>query len=235
MSLENSLKKIKRFILKRYGDNLAAILLFGTAHTGEFKEGVSDIDIMIFLKKQGDSNLDEESASLFNDLRTERFTTQYFHTLESMKRYIKERTSFSTYLVITSKDGSRVLYSTPEFEWLKSWLKENPPSIQEIKRYVEKKDGFELDGYFKKLKGFDLTKAIFSHIRRKLQVIAYLKTGELVFNYNRCLNKVDLSKEKLKKLYEIYEQRKNISKKQIDSYYRIAKKFKRKILKQKPL
>ena len=42
MSLEDSLNKIRGFILARYQDNLAAILIFGSANTGHFREGKKD-------------------------------------------------------------------------------------------------------------------------------------------------------------------------------------------------
>lgn len=50
--LENSLRNIKNFILRRYKDNLAALIVFGSANTGHFREGESDIDTMIFLKNK---------------------------------------------------------------------------------------------------------------------------------------------------------------------------------------
>ncbi len=234
MTLEDSLKRIKSFILRRYGNNLAAILLFGTAYTGEFQEKKSDIDTMIFLKEQSKLDLNEESEFLFNALRTESFSTQYFHTLESIKQYIKERTSFSTYITITSRDGSKVLYSTLEFEKLKKWLLDNPPTKEAIKKYIQKKDEFELEGYFKKIKGFDLTKVLFSHFRRKLQIINYFKTGKLIFNYKRCFDNINFlnnEKEKLNFLHKIYEKRKNLSKKQTEDYFDFAKQLTNKILK----
>ncbi len=61
MMLEKSFKKIKSFIFDRYRNNLASILVFGTANTGGFREGKSDIDTMIFLKKQNGLDLDKET------------------------------------------------------------------------------------------------------------------------------------------------------------------------------
>ena len=95
-------------------------------------------------------------------------------------------------------------------------------------RYVTEKDKVELDGYFKEIKNFELTKALMSHIRRKLQVIHYFKTGKLVFDYDKCLNNTDLSdneKEKLMFLYKTYEKGGRLSKKQIDGYFDFAKQF----------
>ena len=68
MTLEKHLKKIKNFLLDRYKDNLAAILIFGSANTGQWEEGISDIDHMIFLKKLNGLNLNKESKFLFKEL-----------------------------------------------------------------------------------------------------------------------------------------------------------------------
>jgi len=226
MDLENSLKKIKNFILNRYGDNLAGILIFGSANIGHFREGESDIDTMIFLKKPKGMDLYKETKFLINALKSENFHTQYFHTLSSIKKYVKKRTSWSTCITILSKDGSRVLYSTPEFKELKKWLVNTFLSKQDIKKYLQEKDEFELYGYFENIKGFDLTKALMSHIRRKLQIMNYFKTKEFVFDYNPCLNNINLAidkKEKLRTLYKSYENVEELSEKEVSDYYKLAK------------
>lgn len=233
MSLKTSFKKIRKFILSKYKDNLAAILVFGSANTGHFRKGKSDIDTMIFLKKLKGLNLDKETKFLINELKSENFRTQYFHALNSIKKYVRERISWSTRITILSKDGSRVLYSTPEFEELKKWLIDTFPSKYNIRKYVQKKDKVELYGYFKKIRDFDLTKALFSHLRRKLQIITYFQTGKIIFDYNKCLNNIKLldeEKEKLKALYEFYEKRKKLSRKQINEFYLFAKQLTNRIL-----
>lgn len=232
MSLKKSFERIRNFILKRYGDNLVAILVYGSANTGHFKKGKSDIDTMIFLKKLNGLNLERETKFLIRSLASENFRTQYFHTLASIKKYVTERISWSTIITILSKDGSRVLYSTPAFKKLKKWLMENFPTREQIYKYVKEKDKFELYGYFKKIKKFELTKGLMSHIRRKLQIINYLQTGKLIFDYSRCLKNVYLpenEKEKLRNLYKLYNNQKKLSKKQVREYYHLAKQFTKRI------
>ncbi len=225
MTLEKSLGNIEKFLLDRYKDNLAGILLFGSAATGEFKEGESDIDTMIFVKDQRGLNIDEEIKFLIDKLKSERFATQYFHSLEGIIKYLRERNSFSTYLTIVSEDGSKTLYSTHEFEKTRQILRENPPSKEDLKKYVKEKDNFELDGYFRGIKDFQLTKALFAHIRRKLQIINYFKTGELVFDYIKCTNNSGLSKteEGLNLLYEEYSNRKSLTLEESNKYYQLAR------------
>ena len=233
MFLENSLSKIKDFILKRYGNNLAAILVFGSANTRYFRENESDIDTMIFLKKLKGLDLAKETKFLIKALAPENFHTQYFHTLSSIKRYVKKRVSWSTRITILSKDGSRVLYSTQEFAKLKKWLKDTFPSKQKIRKYVKEKDEFELYGYFNSIEGFDLTKALMSHIRRKLQIMNYFQTGKFVSDYNRCLTHINLpfdKKEKLRALYKSYKNREELNEKEVENYYKLANQFTDKIL-----
>lgn len=225
---EKTLEKIRNFLLERYKDNLAGVLIFGSANTGHFKHGESDIDTIIFLKEKKDLDFKQEINYLLEALKSERFATQYFFSLDSVKEYIKNRTSFSTYITIVSKDGSKILYSTPEFEKTKKYLLENPTSKSSIKEYIKEKDKFELEGYFKELKGFNLTKSLFNHLRRKLQILNYFKTKNLIFDYEKCINNLDLSKKvknKLDILYEYYKNREELSEKEIIIYYSLALKL----------
>ncbi|MEK6952018.1 MAG: nucleotidyltransferase domain-containing protein [Nanoarchaeota archaeon] len=234
MALEESLTRIKEFLLDKYRDNLAGILLFGTANTGEFREGKSDIDTMIFVKEQRGLSIDDEIKFLVDALKSERFATQYFHTLEGIVEYIRKRSSFSTYITIVGEDSARTLYSTPEFESTRQRLKENLPSREDLKKYVKKKDEFELDGYFRNIEGFKLTKALFAHVRRKLQIMNYFNTGDLTFDYNKCANNLGLSiteREAIDSLYEDYSERKPLISEEVSRYYQLAKQFTERITK----
>ncbi|GBE19509.1 hypothetical protein BMS3Abin17_00232 [archaeon BMS3Abin17] len=224
MNLSDSLEKIKEFLLKRYKDNLAGILVFGTANTGEFIEGKSDIDTMIFLNKL---DLQKETNFLIEKLKSIDFATQYFYTLEGIKgKYMKNRGRWSTYVTIVSKEGSKLLYTTPEFERTKKYLIENPKIKEEINEYIREKDDFELEGYFKEREGYSLMKALLAHIRRKLQIINYYKTGKINFNYRNCLKNINLEANgKLEKFYGIYEEKRDLTKEEIKDYYQIAKKL----------
>lgn len=230
MSLENNLQNIKKFLLERYKTNLAGILIFGSANTNHFVDGKSDIDHMIFLKRKNKLDFNKEIGFLIRALKPYHFATQYLHTLTGIKKYIQERKSFSTYITIVSNDGSRIIYSTPEFEKTKEWLLKHPFKKQEIKNIVREKDKFELDGYFKDIKDYELTKGIMSHIRRKLQIRNYLKTGKLIFDYNKCIKNINpKNKKELNNLYKVYKQRGKLSKEEVDYYYTLARELTEKI------
>ncbi len=228
MNLKENILEIKKFLLNRYKDNLAALLIFGSVNTGQFHNGKSDIDHMILLKKLKGLNAEKELKFLYSKLKGIGFSSQYFNDLQGIKNYIRSRKSFATYLVIATKDGSRVIYTTPEFERLRTYLKKHPLTRKEIQEQIKKKDKVELDGYFANLKGYHLSKQLMCHLRRKLQVMNYFKNKKIVFDYYACLDKVKLEKkekEKLKKLYSAYKKRENLSKKDVDYYTSLARKF----------
>ncbi|GBE19689.1 MAG TPA: hypothetical protein ENG87_01455 [Candidatus Pacearchaeota archaeon] len=239
MALENSLKEIKEFILNKYKSNLAGLLVLGSANTGNFKEGESDINTMIFVKEQNNLNYEEELNNLTRELSKYRFQSQYFHSLDSIKEYIQKRKSFSTYLVITSEDGSKTLYSTPEFEKIRQLFKENPLTKTELVEHINEKDKFELDGYMSgeseekyKDRAYRTTQNLLFHLRRKAQVINYLKTGNLIFDFDKCLSNIDLTsveRKELEGLYRMYEDRTSLSKEQTAEYFGIAKELTNKI------
>lgn len=238
MKLEDNIKTIKDFLLDRYRDNLAAILIFGSVNTGHFKDGKSDIDHMIFLKKLNGLNIENELKILYNKLKKYNFASQYFNDLDGIKNYIHKRKSFSTYITIVSKDGSKTVYTTPEFEKTRGYLKKHPMTKKEIREFIQEKDKFELEGYFRQIKGYDLTKALTSHLRRKLQILNYFKTRKLIFDNHTCLTNINLNKkemEKLEKLYETYKKRQKLSNKEFDYYRDLAREFTEKIIQSKKI
>ncbi len=216
MGLEKHLENIKNFLLKRYQDNLAAILIFGSVNTGHFIEGKSDIDHIIFLKKLNGLDLNKETEFLLEKLKKEYSATQYFNSLEGFKDYIRKRKSFSTYITIVSGDGSRVIYSTPEFEKFRKNLKRNPLTQEDLIKYIKEKDEFELRGYFNKIRGYNLTKSMMAHIRRKMQIINYLKNKSFIFDYEKCLRnmKVDEEEKRTIKNYIVFIKKERVYQKQ---------------------
>jgi len=174
---KNYFKKIKEFILNRYKNNIVAILVFGSANTGEYKIGKSDIDTIIILKGNTDLDLKQERKLLIKELKSVNLSIQNFVTVKDIKKYVKERNSWGIQTAILSEGGSKIIYSNEEFIKLKNWFKINFSSKEKIKDYFRKKDEFELYGYFKNLECFELIKNIFAHIRKKIQAINYFENN----------------------------------------------------------
>ncbi len=233
MTLENSLAEIKKFLLDRYGENLAGVVIFGSVNTGHFLDGESDIDHMIFLKELGKLDIDAELKSLNEELKQRGFASQYFNDLKGLKDYIMKRKSFSTYITVVGKDGSRTIYTTPEFERVRTYLRKHPLTKKEIQEYVQEKDAVELEGYFKDITGYMLAKQLMFHIRRKLQILNYFRTGELVFDYHICLGNATAGKEekkRLEKLFEVYKAKRELPKEEADYYANLARELTKRIL-----
>ena len=234
MLLEKDIQKIKDFLLKRYGTNLATILIFGSANTGHYIEGKSDIDHIILLKKLNGLDVSQEMSILIRKLKSFHFAIQYLNDLEGIKNYINKRKSFSTYITLVSEDGAKVIYTTSEFEKTRKYLKEHPLAKRDIKEQLKEKDKFELEGYFKEIKGANLTKALMAHLRRKLQIINYFQTGKLTFDYERCLNTIKIDKrkkEQLEKVYSTYSKRKDLTKGEVNICEKLARELTQRIIK----
>lgn len=234
MAPKKQLAKIKRTLMKRYGRNLAAILVFGSANAGKFYRSKSDIDTIILLKNKNNLNFEEEIILLSDKLKKINFATQYFHTLRSIKAQILKRKSWGTFIVIASRDGSLVLYSTPEFQRLKQWFRKHPLKKKDCLKYLEEKNKTDVNGYFKKTRGYDLTKSLMFHIRKQLQILNFLKNGLLVYKYKECLDYLDLDEKDNKKLlvlYDKYGKRASLRKNEVNTYYGYFRKLNRLIKK----
>lgn len=229
MSLKNRLENIKRFLKKRYKNNLAAILIFGSANTGEYRERESDIDTIILLKKQNNFDFKKELKFVSKKFKSENFAIHHLTTIKNYEKHIYDEGSWSSW--ITTIKGCKKIYSTSEFLKFRKRLISKPISQKKLIKYLKKKDEFELK---EKLTGYKKTKWIMSHLRRKLQVMNYFEGKELIFDYEKCFNNINLvndEKRKLEKLYNSYGKRKSLSKREVQEYYKLAEELTRRILK----
>jgi len=222
MSLERDLFKIKKFFIKRYEKNLASILIFGSANTGQFIKGKYDIDAIVLLKEEKSINFEEEKELLLNIFGNENFRILHFMTLHDYKKHIYQKGSWSSW--ITAIEGSTKLYATAEFKEFRSYLISHQIPGDKLIEYLNHKDEFELEGYFKDINNLEKTRGLFSHLRRKLQILNYYQTEKIIFNYYDCLINLNFKgEEKLNALYKNYVKRKELSSKEIKDYYEIAK------------
>ncbi len=236
MSLENSFKKIKNYFVNRYKDNLASVVLFGSVVTNDYVEGKSDIDTIIILKKKGNLDLDKEKISAFEERNEPRLSIQNLIDVKQAKENLICGKSWSTYWALASEEGSRILYSTLEFKSLKKYLLKNPPKRDITREHIKEKDKVDLEKLFPKWKGFLATKYLTFHLRRKLQVLNYFKTGNYIYDFEKCLKNINFNegeKNNLEKILKHKKNRKLLSKKETDSFiklsYDLTKKIEREI------
>ncbi|MEK6757615.1 MAG: nucleotidyltransferase domain-containing protein [Nanoarchaeota archaeon] len=231
MSLDDYLSDIKRYLKERYKDNLSAILIFGSANTGHFVERKSDIDLIILLKNKKELNLEREKEILFKERKSLKWSIVHFDTIKEYEKHIYKKGSWSSWITVIN--GSKKLYRTNEFEKFRKRLISKPISKKKLKKYIKDKDKFELDGYFKNIKEFESLKGLFSHLRRKLQIMNYYENKTILFDYEKCLKNINLDKNKeimLNKLYDNYVKRKTLPKKDIDDYYEISRELTKKTI-----
>ncbi|MFH1290228.1 MAG: nucleotidyltransferase domain-containing protein [Nanoarchaeota archaeon] len=215
-------KKILDACLEKYEKDLAAVLIFGSYNTGTFIQGVSDIDTIILFKPTT-MNLKKERAELLKTLSNIKIAVHHFRTLEDYEKHIYSKGSWSSWITVIC--GSKIVHSTPEFTEFKRQLQKNPLQKNKLINYIKRKDEFDLQEDLKKKTGWWITKAIFAHIRRKLQILNFYSGNNLEFDYFKCLkNLTNLGKkEKLEKLNKDYDERRALNEKEIRDYLRIAK------------
>ena len=109
---------------------------------------------------------------------------------------------------------------------------ENPIPKEKLEEYLRHKDEFELEGYNKDRDLWDKTKGLYSHFRRKLQIMNYYFGNNLEFDFDKCLKNFSeiKEKEKLEYLAGLYKRRESLSKDEAKEYIAMAKKFTNKII-----
>ncbi|HLC87308.1 MAG TPA: nucleotidyltransferase domain-containing protein [Candidatus Nanoarchaeia archaeon] len=229
--MESPEKRIIKACLERYGGNLAGILIFGSYNTGQYDHRISDIDTIILLNKKEGLDLQKEQTSLREELSELNLSIQHFDTIKDYEEHIYKKGSWSSWITVIC--GSKIIYSAPKFKNFRKRLSKKPISNEKLIEYIQYKDKFELEGYFKQRGGYDITKALFSHLRRKLQMLSFYQGNKLNFDYSICLNNLkDLKyKKELIEISELYKKRGVLKKSEILGYVKIAKDLTEKIIK----
>lgn len=220
-----TLKEIKNYFINRYSGNLASIILFGSVVTNNYIEGKSDIDTIVILKKKGNLDLNKEKIRAFEERSEPKLSIQNLMDIKYAKDNLIFGKSWSTYWALVSKKGSRILYATSEFKSLKEYLLKNPPKRKITKQHIKEKDKIDLEKLLPKWKGFIATKYLTFHIRRKLQVLNYFKTGNYIYDFDKCLKNLNFhegEKNDLEKLVKSYKNRELLSKKEINYFVKFA-------------
>lgn len=218
----------EQFILglcqSQFGTNLAGIIIFGSYNEGPYREGESDVDVFVLLHKFDKLDLAKEKSILTNSGEQIRLSVQQLTTLEELKDRIYREGSWSSWITLIC--GSKHIYKTEEFEDFVKEIKEKNIPAENLINYVKHKDELELRGYLGKTIGWDLTKGIYSHIRRKLQILNYYTTKKLEFSYVSCLTNTKFTEEERKILTwlsEMYSARESLTPEAAKMYFDISK------------
>jgi len=225
--LEGIVEKLKA----RYGENLAAIVIFGSYVLGLYKEGKSDIDSIILIKERaGIEDLAAEGTRLFQEMTEERLSVQEFNVLFEYEADLYERGRFTSWATMQKQKGCEVAYKTREFEEFLERLKRKPLEKGKVLKTVREKDDFDLKVYLGEAEGFRKTVCLFGHLRRKLQILNYYTDNQLEFDYDDCLRSVFnlLDREDVKKLENLngkYKSRQILDKDGVEEYVALSKRM----------
>jgi len=197
---DNCLKEFVSYCKEKYGDNLVAIVIYGSYAWGYFDKEKSDYDIFVILKERV-----EESKKLAQKRITRKFpkvSLQYFCSMDNLLFKVREG-HWSIY--ITLLKSARAIYATREYRWFLRELRKMD-FVKEVFNLaaMEYKAKFEKDA-LRKVKGYKAAKWALPSVRKRLQLLTYIRRGRTVWNLKKIvrLNKDILTKEEGKFLMEL--------------------------------
>ena len=184
------LKNFIKYCKEKFGDNLAAIVIYGSYAWGYFDKKKSDYDVFMIFKDKipyGEKELRKKFKKVGG--------FYYLNIDELLKRaHLGHWTSYITLLT-----SARVLYSTKEYEKFLRKLKK----INLLEEIIDIA-GVELRSInraniLKKTRGYKAVKWALASIRVQLQLFSYLRYKKLIWNIKENLkkNKDILTKEEM--------------------------------------
>ncbi len=229
IKMENKLEnKIIHFCKNKYKNNLAAVLIYGSYFTGNYKENESDLDLIILLKSIPPKEKDK--GELIKKIPSLKLFIHHLKTIKDYKKEIYEKGSWSSWIVLTK--GSKIIFSSKEFIDFQKSLINYPINKNKLMKFIIEKDNFDLNIDLPKKSGWPATKMIFAHIRRKLQILYFYKKNQIEPDFGVCLSSLNIHyNEKLKLLNKYYLKRDLISNKEITNYVIISKNLTKTLIK----
>ena len=183
------LKKFVNYCMEKFGNELAGIIVFGSYVQGHFDKRKSDYDIFVLFKRKvinGRRNLEKKFPKT---------SIQYYLSLKELEDMIHFG-HFTSYITLLSR-GGKIVYSTLEFRrFLKSAKKQNILDKPFDVAGLEYKTNYEVKN-LKRLKGYNSVKWAVPMIRKRLQMLTFLRKNKLVWDLgkNVKINKKFLSDE----------------------------------------
>lgn len=187
---DNYLKNFIDYCKVKFGDNLMAIVIYGSYAWSYFDKKESDYDVFIIFKNFVPEGK-EDIAKRFRKI-----TIQYYITAEELVRkvHLGHWTSYITLL-----KSAKILYSTKEYE--KFLRKLGKINLLEKLIDIASIEGKTLQRIenLKKLKGYKASKWALPSIRVQLQMLTYLKYNKLIWDLKENLekNKENLTDEEI--------------------------------------
>jgi len=216
-------QEITELCLKQFGANLAGIAIFGSYNAGPYVEGVSDIDVNIYLLRRNGMDLAQEKAVLVESAKALKLSVHHLETLDVGLDRIYREGSWTSWITLTC--GSKFICATPAFVEFIDKIRAKDIAQENLIEYIKHKDELELAGYLRRISDWDLTKCLYAHIRRKLQILSYRKTKQPEFDYLKCLANIGVNaatKSLLDNLAKYYEIRMSLTGEEAQPYFETA-------------
>jgi len=178
IKVDANLRKFVDYCKKRFGDNLVAIVIFGSYAFGYFDKKKSDYDLFVLLKEE--VNVDKKKI-------IGKFDKIVVHYLSSEEEMFHQDhfVHFTSY--ITLLKSGRAVYATKEYKKFLRKLKglnlfESAVDVGAISA----KTYFEI-GALKKKRGFKAVKWALPAIRKRLQLLTFVRRRRLVWDLKKNL------------------------------------------------
>ena len=184
------LKKFVDYCKGKFGKELVGIVIFGSYSLGFFNKRESDYDVIVIFKDKIPKSKTEIKRNF------ERITLHHFLTEKDLLKKIYEG-RWSIY--ITLLKSSKILYQTKEYNsFLKKLKKLNFLKETDNLNRFKFKDKIDKK-HLKEVKGYKAVKLSFASIRKRLQILTYLKKKKLVWDFdkNLIINKQFLNKKEM--------------------------------------
>lgn len=173
------LKKFREYCKKRYGDNLVAIVLFGSYVWGYFDKVDSDYDTFVILKNEIPSE-----KKLLNK-KFPKMSVQYFTNMDEVMRET-HLGHFTSYITLLESGG--ILYKAKEYDgFLRKLRGQNlfEKAVDVVgfeSKFLQKREMFS-----NKL-GFKAAKWALPSIRVGLQLRAFIEKRKLIWDLRKVVN-----------------------------------------------
>lgn len=187
---------------ERFGDNLQAVLIYGSYIEGYFDPAVSDYDVMLFFAQEPSP---DHKTGL--EQRFPRVTLMYYLTLDELDNRIQQG-SWSLYIAILR--GAVVLYQDEEFRRFTADLEnlDMQKVLSDGKTVKKIREKFETEIQVQsEREGLEAIKWFVPTLRRMLQVLTYLETNKTVWGFeeNMATNQNIFTDEQLNFIKDMQE------------------------------
>ncbi len=182
------LKKFINFCKERYGNNLIAITIYGSYPWGYFDKKKSDYDLFVIFKDKTPKGKKEIKKKF------PKISLQYFCTTNDLLRKVKEG-HWSIYITLLKSAG--ILYYTKKYKKFLKKIKRIDFTEQLMDTAaMQYKATYEIR-VLKKSRGYKAAKWALPSIRKRLQLLTYIRRKKAVWNIKKVvkLNKDVLTKE----------------------------------------